>query len=192
MPWCYVHRQTNQATFWPARYGMSTEHSNHCDNLLLWHFDPVTFYYCDTLPHIRYVHVTNIHPYSKWTFTVLGYPHFFYRKTFKLFLDSIKIFFPLFPFHMYSTCLIIVQEQLHDYPSTVHMEGKYLNRPKIYTDYCQWTAKHKQRKEYLIFFQGIAQKFSFYYPETGWGSSDYCQWIAGPGRPEIYFLDKDN
>ncbi len=49
----------------------STEHSNHCDeNLLLWHFDPGTFYHCDTLPPIRYVQVTNIHlneqydPYS--------------------------------------------------------------------------------------------------------------------------------
>ncbi len=40
----------------------STEHSNHCDILLLWHFDPVTFYYCGTSPPIQHVQVANVHP----------------------------------------------------------------------------------------------------------------------------------
>ncbi len=37
---------------------MSTQHSVHCDILLLWQFDPLTFYYCDRWTHWRFTTVT--------------------------------------------------------------------------------------------------------------------------------------
>ncbi len=36
----------------------STQHSVHCDNLLLWHFDPLTFYYCDRWTQWQFTTVT--------------------------------------------------------------------------------------------------------------------------------------
>ncbi len=42
---------------------------HHCDNLLLWHFHPVTFYYCDTSSPIWYVQVSNVYPPPCWMFS---------------------------------------------------------------------------------------------------------------------------
>ncbi len=66
-PWHYVHPQTDHATFQPTPYVhptfcplwqfstatlrpcdiFSTVTFRLCDNFLLWHFDHVTFFYCD-------------------------------------------------------------------------------------------------------------------------------------------------
>jgi hypothetical protein len=48
-----------------------TEHSDHCDNLLLWQFHPVTFYILlrHFIPYCTwYVQVSNVHPPPCWTF----------------------------------------------------------------------------------------------------------------------------
>jgi hypothetical protein len=56
----------------------STEHSNHCDDLLLWHFNPVTFT-AATPPPIWYIQVTNVHTVKDGHFfTLSGRPSFFY------------------------------------------------------------------------------------------------------------------
>ncbi len=78
---CLDVSSTHKPTTWHSDpHDTSTKHSIHCDNLLLWHFDPLTFYYCDgwtqwnfttaTLgPLFGRVQVTNIRPPLKsWTF----------------------------------------------------------------------------------------------------------------------------
>jgi hypothetical protein len=72
--WYLDVTSTHKPTTWHYDpHQTSTHHSVHCDNLLLWHFDPftfyycdrldpVTFYYCDTSPPILYIQVTNVHP----------------------------------------------------------------------------------------------------------------------------------
>ncbi len=56
VPWCYVHPQTDHATFWPTPYVHTT--FCHCDNLLLWHFGPLTFYHCDRWTQWQFTTVT--------------------------------------------------------------------------------------------------------------------------------------
>jgi hypothetical protein len=47
MPCRYVHQQNDpHVTFWP--HGISTQQTVCCNVLLLRHFDPVMFYYCDS------------------------------------------------------------------------------------------------------------------------------------------------
>ncbi len=72
----FAHKPTTRH---PDPHTTSTEHSNHCDNLLLSHFGPVTFYCCDTLPPYT-IHSGNRWPPLKvWLFfTVLERPPFFY------------------------------------------------------------------------------------------------------------------
>jgi hypothetical protein len=54
---------THEPTMWHSNlHEKFTEHYHHCDNLLLWHFDPVSFYYCNNSPPIRYFQVTNVRP----------------------------------------------------------------------------------------------------------------------------------
>ncbi len=46
--WCLDVMSTHKPTMRHSHpHHLSAQHSVHCDNLLLWHFDPLTFHYYD-------------------------------------------------------------------------------------------------------------------------------------------------